>query len=108
MTDWRKRFLIGITIWFVICALVPMFDPTPLFIHRQDFDRAAAAFQRNPTPENEAALRKEQQKNQSISHELRFFEAGSLFIGGILCYGVYTAVRFLLRSHSRVAPTQTN
>lgn len=101
MTDLRKKLLIGITIWFLISVVVPMFDPIPVFIHRQDFDKAAAAFQQDPTPKNEAVLRTEQKKNQSIRHELRFFEAATLFFGGILCYGVYSGVRFILSSRKQ-------
>jgi hypothetical protein len=106
MTASRRSVLIGISAWLLISALVALFDPTHLFIRRRDFDKAAAAFHQDPTPGNEAVLRAEQRKNQSIRNEFRVFEAAGLFFGGILCYGAFTGVRFVLSSRNRPAPAK--
>jgi hypothetical protein len=88
-----RKLLVRISMWLLISALTAMFDPLPIFIHQQEFDRAAVAFEQNPTPENETVLRNEQRENQSIRNEVRVFEAAGLFLAGIACYGVYAAVR---------------
>lgn len=88
------------SIWLLISVLLALFDPTHVFIHRQNFDKAAAAFHRDPTPENETALRVEQQENQSIRDKIRIVEAVGLFLTGLLCYGVYATVRYALAYRS--------
>jgi hypothetical protein len=76
-----------------------MFDLVPIFIHRQEFDRAAVDFEQNPTAENEARLHGEQDKNQSLRNEIRILEAITLFAAGLICYGIYLIARHALGFH---------
>jgi hypothetical protein len=94
----RRATLLTVSVWLLMCTLIALFDPTHLFIHRRDFDNAAAAFHQDPTPENEAALRREEEKNQAIRNEARVLEGVGLFIGGILCYGIYAGIRSIFSS----------
>ncbi len=105
MAKLGKRLIVGTSIWLLICILLALVEPTHVFIHRRDFDRAAAAFHQNPTPENEAALRAEQEKNRSIRNEFRILEAVGLFAGGIVCYGVYAGIRVLIGAHKKAEIT---
>src|SRR5260370_7702644 len=45
---------------FVLAYLIPS------FIHRREFDQAFTAYYKNPTSENESALRAQQRKNEFI------------------------------------------
>ena len=54
------RFLAIYGAAFVLAYLIPE------HIHRRDFDRAFIAWLHDPTPQNDAALRSEQRKNDMI------------------------------------------
>jgi hypothetical protein len=84
-------------IWLLICLGLALLDPSPVFIHRRDFDRAADTWRQNPTQENEEALRVQQRKNAVIRNEVRILEAFVLFAAGSLCYGAFRAIRSGLR-----------
>jgi hypothetical protein len=64
-------------------------------IHRRDFDRAFFTWLKNRTPENEAALRVEQRKNEIIRlRDSAVFAAFAVVIVG----GTYKVVRLVRRA----------
>jgi hypothetical protein len=83
------RFLLPYVLLMILMLSVPG------HIHRQDFDRAFAAWYKNRTPENEAALRAQQRKNELI--ELEFCAVGALVVLAV-GYGLYKLVRLTVRS----------
>jgi hypothetical protein len=79
------RFLALYATAFVLVNLIPE------HIHRRDFDKAFMAWLHGRTPQNEAALRVEQRKNEII--KLKDSAAISLaFV--VLGFGIYFAIRF--------------
>jgi len=83
------RFLVAYILVMTLMLSVPG------HIHRQDFDRAFAAWYKNRTPENEAALRLQQHKGTVI--ELEFCAVGALVVL-VVGYGLYKLVRLTVRS----------
>jgi hypothetical protein len=80
------RFLAIYAAVFVLAYLIPE------HIHRRDFDRAFFAWLHDRTPQNEAALRNEQDKNEMIKL------AGTAIIASVfvtLGTGVYCIGRFV-------------
>ena len=98
MANTRKKGLLIVSTWLLVSTLIALLDPTHVFIHRRDFDKVAAAFHQDPTPANEAVLRTEEQRNQSVRNEVRVVEAAGLFVAGILGYGIYATLRYALAS----------
>lgn len=84
-------------LWFLLTyvLLVILMFSVPMFIHRQDFDRAFSAWYTNRTPENETALRIQQHKNTVINLE---FSAVGAFVLLAVGYGLYALVRATARS----------
>lgn len=72
--------------WLGVCILLALMDPTPIFIHRQEFDRAAAAWKNTPNEQNSAALLQQQHRNAIIADEARVANTIALFAVGALCY----------------------
>jgi hypothetical protein len=80
---------------FAYILVVILMLSVPGHIHRQDFDRAFAAWYKNRTPANEAALHVPQRKNELI--ELEFCAVGALVVLAV-GYGLYKLVRLTVRS----------
>lgn len=91
---WRNtiRFFVAYVLLFILMLFVPTFS------HRRSFDEAFTAWYKNRTPENEAALRAQQRKNELI--DLEFSAAGALIVLTV-GYGLYRLVR--LMAHARKA-----
>jgi hypothetical protein len=70
---------------------------TPEQIHRRDFDRAFFTWFKNRTPENEAALRAEQHKNEIIRLQ---DSAVIALVVVIIAGGTYKVIRFVRRLES--------
>jgi hypothetical protein len=83
---WRKvfQFLIAYALLLIFMLSVPM------HIHRHAFDEAFSAWYKNRTPENEAALRVQQRKNELFELELCALGALIVLVAG---YGLYRLVR---------------
>jgi hypothetical protein len=79
----------------VACAVAYLAIDSSTFIHRRDFDRAFSAFYKNPTPENEAAFRKEQEINKLIRMKGDALGAAILVSLG---YGIYALLGRLTKS----------
>lgn len=88
----RKLWYFLIPYAFVLAYLIPS------FIHRREFDQAFMAYYKNPTLENELALRAQQRKNE-------FIHLGNSALGAIvlvtLGYTVYGVVRLARSSLKR-------
>lgn len=78
---------------------------TPEHIHRQDFDRAFSAWQKNPSTQNEEALRFQQHQNEIIHLADSGIAAFALLVGG---YGIYLVVRLALRPKGRDVSRSSN
>jgi hypothetical protein len=79
------RFLAIYAAAFVLVYL------TPNYIHRRDFDRAFSTWLHDRTPQNEAALRVEQHKNERI----KMAESAVIALALVtLGSGVYFVFRF--------------
>jgi len=78
---------------FVLAYLIPS------FIHRREFDQVFTAYYKNPTSENESALRAQQRKNE-------FIHLGDSALGAIVLvvigYSVYGLVRLTNRGLKRM------
>jgi hypothetical protein len=85
---------------FLVLAIVWAFSVPP-FVHRRDFDKAFTAWQKNPTPKNEAALRAGGRKNQQI--QLRDSTITALVLAG-LGLSVYGGVEFASKHKKRAKP----
>jgi hypothetical protein len=85
------RYFAAYAIAFILVFL------TPEHIHRRDFDRAFFTWWRNRTPQNEAALRVEQNKNEIIHLQ---DSAGIALVVVIIGFGTYNIARFVKRGVS--------
>jgi hypothetical protein len=63
------------------------------FVHRRDFDNAFSGWYRNPTAENEAALRKEEEINKAIRINGDALGAAILVSVGYGIYALFGRVR---------------
>ena len=90
MPVWKflLRFLAIYAATFVLVHLIPE------QIHRRDFDRVFFTWWKNRTPENEAALRVEQRKNEII--HLRDSALIAAFVV-VIVGGIYKVVRPIRR-----------
>jgi hypothetical protein len=82
------RCLAAYAMAFILVCLIPE------HIHRQDFDRAFDTWFKNRTPENEAALRAEQYKNEIIHLQ---DSAVIALVVVVIAGGTYKGVRFVRR-----------
>jgi len=71
---------------------------TPIFVDRSEHARAVASYAKNPSPENERALHRQQQITQKIQEREALLIFSSLFAAMIFCEWMY---RSSLRSGSR-------
>jgi hypothetical protein len=71
---------------------------TPIFVDRSEHARAVATYAKNPSPENERALHRQQQSSQKVREREALLVFSSLFAAMIFCEWVYRASR---RSGSR-------
>jgi hypothetical protein len=71
---------------------------TPIFVDRSEHARAVGAYAKNPSPENERALHRQQQINQTIQKREALLVFSSLLAAMIFCEWAYRAS---LRSGSR-------
>jgi hypothetical protein len=69
----------------------------PEHIHRRDFDRALFIWMKNPTSQNEAALRAEQHENKIIHLQ---DSAVIALVVVVIAGGTYKIVRFVKRASS--------
>jgi hypothetical protein len=67
----------------LICASVPM------FVDRPELARATAAYSKNPSPENAAAVVREQKKTQAVREDAQILIFVGLWAPGLLVYGLY-------------------
>jgi hypothetical protein len=81
-----KRLAIFLLIYLLAFILV---HSLPEFIHRRAFDQAFSAYEKNPTPENEAAFRFQRHVTAMVHLEDSVTITLVLVGGG---YGVYGAV----------------
>ena len=91
---WTKialRYLAAYALALILVFLIPE------HIHRHDFDRAFFVWMKNRTPQNEAALRAEQHKNEMI--HLRDSTLIALVVVLIAC-GTDRVVRSVRRAGS--------
>ena len=81
--------------WFGAYALILTFAfVTQLPLHRRDSDRAFSVYYKNPSPENEAALRAERRKNEIIQLKDSAIISFVLLVVG---YGLYAGLRWVVR-----------
>ena len=69
------------------------------FIHRADFDKAVVAYAKNPTPQNQAALDREQQ----ISHEIRMHDsavAAAIEVGLVCGFWAFLTIYYKRKRRS--------
>jgi hypothetical protein len=79
-------FLVAYVISFVLILM------TPSFRHRRDFDLAFFAYYKDPSPENESALRYQQRMNEYF--DLKFAAVG-VFIVVAFGYGTHVVVQLV-------------
>ncbi len=84
----KKILLRPLAIYAIAFVLVYLI---PEHIHRRDFDRAFFAWLKDRTPQNEAALRVEQRKNEIIH---RSDSAVIALVLVALGSGIYVVIRF--------------
>jgi hypothetical protein len=71
----------------------------PSFIHRRDFDIAYETWRKSPTPENEAAFRVQERKNELIHLQDSLLGAVLLVGLGLVAYGgLRLTMKYLKRS----------
>jgi hypothetical protein len=58
---------------------------TPIFVDRSEHARAVAAYAKNPSPENERVLHRQQQINQKIKKREALLIFSTLFAAVIFC-----------------------
>jgi hypothetical protein len=90
--DMKWRNALKFFLAYVVLLILML--PVPTFIHRRSFDDAFSAWYKNRTPEDEAALRVQQRKNELI--ELEFCAVGA-FVVLLVGYGLYRLVRLAAR-----------
>ena len=71
----------------LICATVPM------FIGRPELARATAAYSKNPSPGNAAAVVREQKKTQAVREDAQILIFVGLWAAGLVVYGLYRAAQ---------------
>jgi hypothetical protein len=86
------RCLAAYAMAFILVSLIPE------HIHRRDFDRAFFTWFKNRTPQNEAALRAEQHKNEIIRLQ---DSAVIALVVVVIAGGTYMIVRFVRRSSDK-------
>jgi hypothetical protein len=84
---WTRKLLI-LSAAYVFAFILAYWVPS--FIHRREFDQAFSAWYKNPTPENAAALRIQQRKNELI--HLEGSAIGALVLLIVFC-GIYEGLR---------------
>ena len=94
LTKIALRYLAAYALVFIVVLLLPE------HIHRRDFDRAFFVWMKNQTPENEAALRAEQRKNELI-HLLDAAVIALVLV--VITAGSYKVVRSVNRAQQRHA-----
>jgi len=88
----RLARYIGIAV--LTYSLVFWFIYSTMFLHRQSFDRAFSAWYKNPTAENEAALKREQHVNYMIRLHDSATGAAIVVAAG---YGIWAMLRIAKR-----------
>jgi len=73
--------------WLVISILVAA--TAPMFVDRPETARATAAYSRNPSKENAAAVAREQKKTQTLREDAQILIFAGLWAAGMIVYGLY-------------------
>ncbi len=94
-----RRFFFSLFAYLALTIVLAM--TVPSFIHRRDWDKAYETWRKSPTPENEAAFRVQQQKNDQIHLLDSAIGAVILFVLGLTAY---RGVRFVAKHLKRSEP----
>jgi hypothetical protein len=90
----KKTLLRFLAVYFIAFVLVYLI---PQHTHRRAFDKAFVTFLRDPTPQNEEALRVEQRKNEMIT-----VSAVIALVPVALGAGIYFGIRFAGRKSAGI------
>ena len=63
----------------------------PTLVDRPEMARATAAYSKNPSPENAAAVVREQKKMQRMREDAQLLSAVVLWAASMIVYGLYRA-----------------
>jgi hypothetical protein len=92
----KKTLLRFLAVYFIAFVLVYLI---PQHTHRRAFDKAFVTFLRDPTPQNEEALRVEQRKNEMITLAV---SAVIALVPVALGAGIYFGIRFAGRKSAGI------
>lgn len=75
--------------WMAISILIAVI--VPMFVDRPDAARATAAYSKNPSTENAAAVSRAQKKVQATREDAELLIFAGLWAAGLIVYGLYRA-----------------
>ena len=86
-----RKAILGAAVYLFLLTLLYVLLPN--LVHRKEFDDAFVTWQKNPSPEGEAALRIQQRRNEFIQLENSAAIGLVLWSAGFACYVIARRLR---------------